>query len=651
MRELDNRNDDRPLTRSDVGYVPRESASPALYRELGFRCGLEVHQQLSTRKKLFCRCPSGRYQSPDSYDAQLVRHMRPTLSELGEYDGTALMEFKTKKHIVYRIMGETACTYDMDDTPPFAINREALGIALEIALLLDTQIVGELHITRKQYLDGSIPTGFQRTAIVGIQGALPMSGKTVGIIQLSIEEDSCREVSDVGHVRTYTTDRLGMPLVETVTEPELLMPDEAAEAAQVIRFLTRSTGKVNVGIGAAREDVNVSIDGGTRIEIKGVQRIRWIPKLTHNEAFRQKALLLIRDRLGTRVDNPDSWKPNACRLSSDHPATALPFIPDSAQVMAVNLPGFAGTLASFTNPGRCFTDEIADRIAVVACIAKPNCLSSEAETVAIRPSIWEDVRAQLRATPDDAQLLVWGPEQDLPTAVETIEERCRWAFIGVPNETRKAMSDGTTVFERVLPGPDRMYPDTDSAPIPILEADIQHIAADQPTGISERMKRLEAWQAPPDCRTFVLRRNLFSVLEALIDEVGLAPVFASTLLGHTLRHACAGEPGDAGWIVDLARTATARGLQAEIVRDLVPAAYAEPSVDFDTLLARIGYVPSNENAVVDRLASLSARFSPRGPRTSEDAVVHWLLGQVRHEALGNVPMAQLARRAKEVCAT
>ena len=283
-----------------------------------------MHQQLRTAKKLFCRCPAGLYQDGDDYDAQLVRHMRPTLSELGEYDGTALMEYRTKKNITYRIKGRTACTYDIDDTPPFVVNREALGIAIEIALLLGTSMVGELHITRKQYLDGSIPTGFQRTAIVGIDGSIPVAGKRVGVRQLSLEEDSCREVSDVGHERTYTTDRLGMPLVETVTEPELLTPDEAAEAANYIRYLARSTGHVNVGIGAAREDVNVSIEGGTRVEIKGVQHIRWIPELTHNEAFRQKALLLVRDELARRVADSKAWDAVHVRLSAEDAARLGP---------------------------------------------------------------------------------------------------------------------------------------------------------------------------------------------------------------------------------------------------------------------------------------------------------------------------------------
>jgi len=151
-----------------IGYVSLKDANNKTWNRIGFKSGLEVHQQLKTEKKLFCNCPAGVYVRDNDYDAELIRHMRPTLSELGEYDGTALMEFKTRKEIIYRINNKTTCTYEIDDTPPFPINKDALEKALEISLLSNLNIVGEVHVTRKQYLDGSIPGGFQRTAILGV---------------------------------------------------------------------------------------------------------------------------------------------------------------------------------------------------------------------------------------------------------------------------------------------------------------------------------------------------------------------------------------------------------------------------------------------------------------------------------------------------
>ncbi len=371
-------------TKKTVGYVPRKKATQETYDKIGFKSGLEVHQQLLTEEKLFCHCPAGIYNRSEDFDAEVVRHMRPTLSELGEYDGTALMEFKTKKEIIYRLKNETTCTYEVDDTPPFPINREALAIALEISLLSKLNIVGELHITRKQYLDGSIPTGFQRTAILGVEGEISLKNKKIRLIQLSLEEDSCREISDVGHIRTFKTDRLGIPLIETVTYPDCLNPDEVREACDYIRFLNRSTGKVRTGSGSGRQDVNVSCKGGTRVEIKGVSHTKWIPELTHNECFRQWSLLKIRDILRKRINDPSGWKiiyrylnnqnTNSFRFTYEPIKNARKL---SNPIIAVNLPGFRGVLSHFTQPGRIFADEISDRLKVIACIEKPNMVHSE----------------------------------------------------------------------------------------------------------------------------------------------------------------------------------------------------------------------------------------------------------------------------------
>jgi len=628
-------------------YVPRHEALESTYRELGFRCGLEVHQQLSTRKKLFCRCPAGLYQRGDDFDAQLVRHMRPTLSELGEYDGTALMEFKTRKNITYRIKGETACTYDIDDTPPFRLNPEALRIAIEIALLLKTNIVGELHITRKQYLDGSIPTGFQRTGIVGIEGEIPLSQHPVRVLQLSVEEDSCREVSDVGHERVYTTDRLGMPLVETVTYPDMQTPEEAAEAAQYIRYLTRSTGKVNTGIGAARQDVNVSIEGGTRVEIKGVQHIRWIPELTHNEAFRQNSLLGICDELAERVNDPDTWSPRRLDLSDNLTAslrTALN-LSEGVRAVALALPSFNGILSRFTSPKRCFADELSDRLKVIACIEKPNLASPETELVSSLASIWTEIGGALDARPGDALVLLWGPPADLPTSVETIEERCRWAFQGVPNETRKAMPDGTTVFERVLPGPDRMYPDTDSAPIPIDEGMIEAVRSALPEAtVAQCLEQLRGWEIPSDAHPFILRNNLFPMLRSIVEESALPPRFVGTLIGHVLRNACKGSSVDADRLAWLVEAVTSQGLHHDILKPLVPLAVRDPKASFEILLERADYESHSKEEIVRRIEELANGRAAK--ELSADDRRNWLMGQVRPWALGNFPLRAVAKEVE-----
>lgn len=526
-------------TRKAIGYVSRKEASLKDYKRIGFKSGLEVHQQLKTKSKLFCRCPAGIYYDHEDYNAELIRHMRPTLSELGVYDGTALMEFKTKKEIRYRINNQTACTYEIDDTPPFPIDREALEIALEISLLSKLYIVGEVHIIRKQYLDGSIPTGFQRSAILGVEGELQLKNKKVRLIQLSIEEDSCREISDIGHVRVYKTDRLGMPLIETVTYPDMETPDELAEAAEYIRFLNRSTGKVRTGIGAGREDVNVSCEGGTRVELKGVAHNSWIPELSHNECFRQYALLHIKTLLNKKITCQEKWTIVSKEIDFSQPELlSKPVriaLEKGFRVFAVGLPGCHGILSHFTQPGHIFADEISDRLKVVACIEKPNMTHSEDLDPILSKKEFDRISSFLNSGEDDAKIVLWGPSDDIPTALETVEERIKLALAGVPNETRKTFPDGTNMFERVLPGRDRMYPDTDSAPIPLTDENINKLRERIPADVSDRYFQLKKWGIPEDTYKYLLSKNMVSLIERISSNCGFDPKYIGTFLGHTFK--------------------------------------------------------------------------------------------------------------------
>lgn len=518
---------------------PMEQMTPEDYAELGLKSGLEIHQQLTTQKKLFCRCPAGHYS--EKYDAEILRHMRPTLSELGEYDGTALMEFKTKKEIIYQLNKKTVCTYEMDDAPPFELNQEALDFALEITLLLKCNVVSELHIARKQYLDGSIPTGFQRTTILGIDGWIPYKDRKIGIIQLGLEEDACREVSDESHTRTYKTDRLSMPLIEVVTYPQARTPQEVAEIAQLIRQLTRTTGKVNRGIGAVRQDVNVSIDGGTRVEIKGVPRIPLIPRLVHHEAGRQKALLEIREKLKGRGLTAENFKPEFFDVTDILKETSyLPIknvISDDFKIKSVRLPFFKGILGYQTQPGTNFAKEISDRVRVIACLDKiPNIIHSDTDDVTISSANWMKIKKLSRFEQEDALVIAWGSARDVETAAQEIAIRAREAIVGVPNETRQALPDGTTGFERILPGPDRMYPDTDLPPIALSEDRIQRIQANLPPLPWERRNRYEGLGLPVFMIDQLLLSGKADIFDRLIAELKVDPIWAAVFLTQTLKH-------------------------------------------------------------------------------------------------------------------
>jgi glutamyl-tRNA(Gln) amidotransferase subunit E len=637
-------------SKKKVGYVPLKDAKQEDWDRIGFMSGLEVHQQLLTQKKLFCRCPAGKFQGKDRYDAELIRHMRPTLSELGEYDGTALMEFKTRKEIVYRIANETACTYDVDDTPPFKLNSEALEKALAISLLCKLNIVGEVHITRKQYLDGSIPTGFQRTAILGVEGEIPLKNKKVRLIQLSIEEDSCREISDIGHVRIYTTDRLGMPLIETVTYPDMTNPFEVKEACDYIRFLNRSTGMVRTGPGAGREDVNVSCKGGTRVEIKGVSHTRWIPKLTHNEAFRQWALLQIRDILKAKYSKPADWKMNVVKMEPEQfRFSNLPF--DSKEtkfaIYAVNLPGFKGVLSYFTQPGKMFADEISDRLKVIACIEKPNMGHSEEFQPIISNDDFSTIHALLKSGNDDAQIIVWGPEADMKTALETIEERCRMAFEGVPNETRKSFEDGTTIFERVLPGADRMYPDTDSKPIPLENEFIDTLRKKIPQEVMERYQIMKKWNIPEDCFKYILKSNLFPVIEQIIRELKFDPKFTGVFFGQSFKfvegHYKRSKDFSYTRIIEMFKFVRDEKLDPGILRRMLPVIYEHPKMDFNSVLETLKFKKSSPADIIKDIPFLKKQFASIRHSKKEGVDIKWIMGELHKRAAGNMSLADLRK--------
>ena len=638
-------------TKQAIGYVPRKKATQQTYDEIGFMSGLEVHQQIHTKQKLFCRCPAGCFNDNEVYDAEIIRHMRPTLSELGEYDGTALMEFKTRKNIVYRIKNETTCTYDVDDTPPFPLNREALENAIKISFLSKLKIVGEVHITRKQYLDGSIPAGFQRTAIIGVEGEIPLKNKKVRLIQLSLEEDSCREVSDIKHTRIYKTDRLGMPLIETVTYPDMTNPNEVKEACDYIRFLNRSTGLVRVGIGAGREDVNVSCKGGTRVEIKGVAHTKWIPELTHNECFRQWALLNIKKILNNRYSEPKNWKINQVVIPYTMVKGSYAPLKEAKKekniLVAVNLPHFQGILSHFTQPDKMFAHEISDRLKVIACLEKPNMTHSEEFTPIVNEADFIKIKKLLKSADEDAQLIFWGPEEDIPTALETIEERCKMAFAGVPPETRKSFKDGTTIFERVLPGADRMYPDTDSKPIPLPNDYLDKLSKNLPHDIIERYNQLKKWNVPEDTYTFIFKRNHFPLIEKICTELGYDPKFIGTFFGHKLKfvegHYVPASKFNYEKIYDLFKFIKDEKLDIQIAKRILPVIYEHPQIDFESALVTIQFKRIDKKEIISTISLLKDKFNTIRRKKEVQVEKHWIMGELRKSAIGNIALNELSK--------
>lgn len=269
------------------------------------KVGLEFHQRLATEHKLFCGCSAEL--ADDKPIASYVRKLRPVVGELGTVDPAALEEFLKKKTFVYQAFKDHSCLVELDEAPPGPVNSRALDIALEIALLLNCTIVDEIHVMRKTVIDGSNTSGFQRTILIGRDGYVETKHGRVDITGVYLEEEAAGIVSDKPEEKVYRLDRLSIPLVEISTGILALEPQQVKEVALEIGRLLRMTGKVQRGIGSIRQDINVSIPGGARVEVKGVQDIRLLDKIIEHEIKRQERLIAERKKVQeeTRKANDD----------------------------------------------------------------------------------------------------------------------------------------------------------------------------------------------------------------------------------------------------------------------------------------------------------------------------------------------------------
>ena len=621
------------------------------YASVGLISGLEVHQQLLTEHKLFCRCPAGLY--TETHDGEVLRHMRPTLSELGEYDGTALMEFKTRKEIIYLLNHLNVCTYEMDDTPPFLVNQEAVDVAIELCLAMDMDIIDEVHIARKQYLDGSIPTGFQRTAIVGVNGRMPFQGRELTVTHLSVEEDSCREVRDQGHRIVWRTDRLGMPLTETVTGPDLVTPEEVRDAILLCGLVARSTGRVRTGIGASRQDVNVSVRGGSRVEIKGVPKAGYAVKLVHNEAVRQVNLLRLRDELhGRGLRAPEDIRMAAFVVTDLFREVDLDFLHRSIQgggtVMAVKVEGVAGLAQRPTQPDTTFLDELSGRIRVIACLDEPPIVLSGAllPEFPAKQRMLERLRKRLRLGPGDDYFVVFGPEQDCRTAAEEIRLRFVDALRGVPLETRQALTGGFTTFERILPGPDRMYPDTDSPPTRITAERVAAARARLGAAPWERYRTYDAWRVPRETTDFLIRRGGARIVDALVQYTGVDGLVAAVEIGQRAKaQKRAGVPmerlGAAEWI-QVFDLFTGGRIPREAIQPVAARMARNPGLQAEEACMLLGFGLLDREAWTRELAGLSMEDYRIDRGDSDGKRLRFLAGKAMHLLRGRAPAREVA---------
>jgi len=462
------------------------------YEKLGFKCGIEIHQQLNTRK-LFCDCPSEI--RDDEPDIKVRRKMRAVAGELGNVDPAALHEFLRNREIIYEAYSDSNCLVELDEEPPHLLNEDALNVAIEIALLLNAKPFSELHVMRKTVIDGSNPSGFQRTILIATDGFIETSLGKVKIPTICLEEDSARKIKEDGRKVVYRLDRLGIPLIEIGTLPDIKSPEHAREVAEKLGRILRATKKVKRGLGTIRQDINVSISEGERIEIKGVQDLRLISRVIENEVKRQLMLIEIKKELKRRGIKRESIdKENFINVTDVFKNTKSKiignFIKKNGVVMAVKLKGFSGLLKGKLGP------ELAEY--AKSCNVKGIFHSDELPAYGISEKEVKEVYKKLNMKEKgmkkeymDAFVLVAEIREEVAkNALKEVIRRCKMAFDGVPKETRKAKDDGSTKFMRPLPGSERMYPETDEPFIEIDNEKIDEIRNNLPKLPSDVMNEL-----------------------------------------------------------------------------------------------------------------------------------------------------------------
>jgi len=499
--------------------------------------GLEIHRQLDTSRKLFCGCPTEFAESEP--ESKFLRRLRPTQSELGQIDQAAMFEFHRGRSILYESDHQTSCLVEMDEEPPARLNREAVEACLTAALLMGAKPVDEIHVMRKVVIDGSNTTGFQRTAVIALNGALKVDSKTIPITQISLEEDAARKATQVQTAAGYRIDRLGVPLIEVTTGPVLQSPDEVEKVAYAIGTVLRATRKVKRGLGSIRQDLNVSIPEGALIEIKGVQELEILAKAVELEVNRQQTLLGIRNELSSRNLKPNQIERTYVNFSelflNSEARVIKAAMAKGGVVLAVRLPKFKGLLGRELAPGLRFGTELSNRASFWAGVGGIF-HSDELPAYGISAAQVTAIRDRLGLAAEDAFVLVADDNAKAQDALDAVVDRANEALVGVPEETRTAMADGTTRYMRPRPGAARMYPETDVPETPLPEEHIATLKAHLPeTSEKLAMRLMEQFSLNQKLAKQVVDSDYLSLFEQVVAERAVQPTFAATFLTETCK--------------------------------------------------------------------------------------------------------------------
>src|SRR3989344_88810 len=495
--------------------------------ELGLKCGIEIHQQLEG-KKLFCSCPT--ILRDDNPHFKVKRKLRAMEGEGGKIDIAAMAEQNKNKFFVYEGYHDTTCLVEIDEEPPHEINQEALYTTLQLSKIMNADIASIIQVMRKTVVDGSNTSGFQRTALVARNGKISTSTGEVRIDNINLEEDSCKNISETPEERTYRMDRLGIPLIEIGTAADITSPQQCQEAAKKIGLLLRSLTGVKRGLGTIRQDVNVSIAGGNRIENKGAQDLHQLPLLVEYEAKRQHELLKIKMELKVIKLNQIQIIDLTNLFVKSTSKIIEKTIKDNGKVLGIRLTGFAGYIGRELMSNYRLGTEFSGRAKMYAGVGGIF-HSDELPSYGISDEDVANIKKVLHCSFNDAFVLVSHTESNARLGLEAVYQRAQEVLIGIPKEVRKANQDGTTSFIRPLSGSARMYPETD---VPLIKPNISKIKL--PELLEEKIRRYQQRLGiSKDLAEFVAKSDKMLLFEELVQTYPtIKPAFIAETITSSL---------------------------------------------------------------------------------------------------------------------
>ena len=501
--------------------------------KIGLLVGLEIHQQLATGAKLFCRCKPI---ESDEYPIKFSRKLRITSSELGEFDPSAIFEKSKEKTILYSANPESSCLVEQDDEPPHDLDPNAKETVLIMSSALKSNIFNEIYVMRKLVIDGSNTSGFQRTMLVSMGGSLEVNGKKIGVQSICLEEDAAKLLQDSKETREYSLDRLGVPLVEIALDPVAGTPEEIKNIALTLGRMLRATKRVGRGIGSIRQDVNVSIaGGGVVIEVKGVQKLDQLEKVIEYEAKRQHGLKIIAEKLQTfnieKITKEKDVKDVSNIFKSCKSKIIQKSLSEDSSIKAMRIKGFSGMFGWEPYPGIRLGKQLGELVRFFGLGGLFH--SDELPNYGIEESEIQEVKNILEIKSNDAFIIVAGNEKKLDIVIESIIKRIEDARNGIPAETRAATITGETVFLRPRPGSSRMYPETDIPPIIVYNAEIEQARNKIPKSWEENLMALQKqYELNQQLSAQIFDSEYLDLFETICKDKRISPNFvASTLCG------------------------------------------------------------------------------------------------------------------------